>query len=150
VADDLKARIQEDVKTSMRARDRERLGILRQITAAVKQREIDERVDLDEAGVLAVLDKMLKQRRDSEAQYSAAGRTDLAEQEAYEMQVIGEFMPRPLEEGEIAAMIEAAIAETGAASMRDMGKVMGLLKPALQGRADLGAVSGAIKARLPG
>ncbi len=147
---DLKSRIQEDVKTAMRARDRDRLGVLRLITAAIKQREVDERVTLDDAGVLQVLDKMVKQRRDSESQYRDAGRADLADREAYEIGIVQEYMPEALDEAEIAALIDGAIAETGAAGMKDMGKVMGLLRPQVQGRADMGAVSAAVKARLSG
>ncbi len=147
---DLKSRIQEDVKTAMRARDRDRLGVLRLITAAIKQREVDERVTLDDAGVLQVLDKMVKQRRDSESQYRDAGRADLADREAYEIGIVQEYMPEALDEAEIAALIDGAIAETGAAGMKDMGQVMGLLRPQVQGRADMGAVSAAVKARLSG
>lgn len=145
---DLKSRIQEDVKTAMRARDRDRLGVLRLITAAIKQREVDERVTLDDAGVLQVLDKMVKQRRDSESQYRDAGRADLADREAYEIGIVQEYMPEALDEAEIAALIDGAIAETGAAGMKDMGKVMGLLRPKVQGRADMGAVSAKVKQRL--
>ena len=144
----LKQRIQDDVKDAMRARDKARLGVLRQVTAAIKQREVDERVELGETDVVAVLDKMIKQRRDAESQYRDAGRAELAEQEAYEIEVIGAYMPEPLDEAALAALVDAAIAESGATSMREMGKVMGLLKPQLQGRADLGAVSAAVKARL--
>lgn len=145
---DLKQRILDDVKSAMRARDRERLGVLRQITAAIKQREVDERVELDDAAVVAVLDKMIKMRRDAHAQFEQAGRTDLAAQEAFEIEVAGSYMPAPLDEAEVAALIDAAVAETGATGMRDMGKVMGVLKGRLQGRADLGAVSASVKARL--
>ncbi len=146
----LKDRIQDDVKDAMRARDKERLGVLRLMTAAIKQREVDERVELDDPQVLAVLDKMIKQRRDSQAQYADAGREELAAQEAYEIEVIGAYMPAALDEEAVAAEVDAAVAEAGAESMRDMGKVMGLLKPRLQGRADLGAVSALVKARLGG
>ena len=148
--DSLKQRIQEDVKSAMRAKDKLVLGTLRMVTAAIKQREVDERIELDDPQVLAVLDKMIKQRRDSQAQYADAGREELAAQEAYEIEVIGAYMPAALDEEAIAAEIDAAVAEIGAESMRDMGKVMGLLKPRLQGRADLGAVSGLVKARLGG
>ena len=144
----LKDRIQDDVKDAMRARDKERLGVLRQMTAAIKQREVDERIELDDPQVLAVLDKMIKQRRDSQSQYADAGREELAAQEAYEIEVIGQYMPAALDEAAIAAEVDAALAEAGAGSMRDMGKVMGLLKPRLQGRADLGAVSALVRARL--
>ena len=145
---ELKSRIQEDVKSAMRAKDRERLGVLRLITSAIKQREVDERIELDDAGVLGALDKMLKQRRESARQYDDAGRDDLAGQERYEMEIISAYMPQPLTGAEIDALIAGAVAETGAGSIRDMGRVMGVLKPALQGRADMGAVSAAVKARL--
>jgi len=150
MSDDLKSRIQEDVKAAMRARDRERLGVLRLISAAIKQREVDERIRLDDAAVLQVLDKMVKQRRDSEAQYRDAGRDELAEREAMEIAVITSYLPEPLSEEQLAALVEAAIAESGAAGMKDMGRVMGLLRPRVQGRADMGAVSAAVKARLAG
>lgn len=145
---ELRTRIEDDVKSAMRARDRERLGVLRLITAAIKQREVDERVTLDDAGVLQVLDKMVKQRRDSEAQFRAAGREDLATQEAFELAILGEFLPAALDAAALAALIDAAIAEAGAAGMNDMGKVMGVLRPHVQGRADMAAVSAAVKARL--
>lgn len=146
----LKQRITEDMKTAMRGGDKRRLGIIRLIQAALKQREVDERIELDDAQVLATLDKMVKQRRDSIAQYEKAGRGDLAEQEAYEIGVIQEYLPAALSEAEIDALVEAAIAASGAASMRDMGAVMAQLKPKLQGRADMGAVSKKIKSRLGG
>jgi hypothetical protein len=145
---DLRARILDDVKSAMRARAKERLGVLRLITAAIKQREVDERVTLDDAGVLQVLDKMVKQRRDSEAQFHDAGREDLAAQEAFELAILGEYMPAALDEAALAALIDAAIAETAAAGMKDMGKVMAVLRPKVQGRADMAAVSAAVKARL--
>lgn len=148
MSDDLKARIQDDVKATMRARDRARLSVLRLITAALKQKEVDERTTLDDAGVLAVLDKMIKQRRDSEQQYAKAGRQDLADQESFEIEVIQEYMPTALSASEVDQMIDAALEETGAASMKDMGRLMGLLKPKLQGRADMGEVSARVKARL--
>jgi uncharacterized protein YqeY len=146
----LKARIQEDMKGAMRSGDKRRLGVIRLILSAVKQREVDERIELDDTQVLAVLDKMLKQRRESLAQYEQAGRADLAEQESFEIGVVQSYMPQPLGAAEIDALIDAAIAETGAAGIKDMGKVMGILKPKLQGRADMGAVSGQIKAKLGG
>ena len=142
------SRINEDVKSAMRNKDKERLGTLRLITAAIKQKEVDERISLDDADVLAVLDKMLKQRKDSIEQYSKAGRQDLADKEQYEVGIIQEYMPAQLSEAEIAQMIEEAISETGASGMKEMGKVMGLLKPKLQGRADMGQVSQQIKSRL--
>jgi uncharacterized protein YqeY len=131
----LKATIQEDVKSAMRARDKARLGVLRLISAAIKQKEVDERVELDDTGVLAVLDKMAKQRRESLEQYSKAGRQDLADQEQFELEVL-------------ARLIDQAIADSGASSMRDMGAVMGALKPLVQGRADMKAVSTAVRDRL--
>ena len=144
----LKSRIQDDVKNAMRAHQRERLAALRLLTAAIKQKEVDERIELNDEQVLAVLDKMVKQRRDSIQQYSNAGREDLAAQEAAEIEVIQEFLPAALSEPEILAIIDAAIAETAAESMRDMGKVMGVVKPQVQGRADVGMVSGLVKKKL--
>ncbi|HEB59479.1 MAG TPA: GatB/YqeY domain-containing protein [Gammaproteobacteria bacterium] len=146
----LKDRILEDTKDAMRARDKARLGVLRLITAAIKQKEVDERIELDDAAVLAVLEKMVKQRRDSIAQYEKAGRDDLREVEEFELQLIQTYLPEQLSDDEIAALIDKAIATTGAASMKDMGKVMGMLKPKLAGRADMGKVSQAIKQRLSG
>ena len=135
----------------MRARDKARLGTLRMVTAAIKQQEVDQRTSpLDDASVVAVLDKMLKQRRESARQYEDARRDDLADVERKEMAIIERYMPRALDPAEIDAMIEAAVDDTGAASMRDMGRVMSLLKPRVQGRADMGAVSAAVKARLSG
>ena len=145
---ELKTSIESAVKDAMRAREKARLATLRLVTAEFKRVEVDERIELDDARVLAILDKMLKQRTDSEAQYRAADRADLADVEAAEMAVIREFMPAALSDEEIDAAIDAAIAASGAESMRDMGKVMGILKPELQGRADMGAVSGRVKARL--
>ena len=145
---ELKTTIESAVKDAMRARDKARLATLRLVTAEFKRVEVDERIELDDSRVLAILDKMLKQRTDSEAQYRAADRADLADQEAAEMVVIRDFMPAALSETEIDAAIDAAIAASGAESMRDMGKVMGILKPELQGRADMGAVSGRVKGRL--
>ena len=144
----LKDRITDAMKDAMRAKDKDRLGAIRLITAAIKQKEVDERADMDDAAVLAVLDKMLKQRRDSIKQYNDAGRDELAAREEYEVGIIQEFMPAQLGEGEIAAIIDAAISETGAETMKDMGKVMGIVRPQVQGRADMGAISGVIKARL--
>ena len=146
----LKTRILEDVKDAMRARDKARLGTLRMVTAAIKQREVDERVTLDDASVIAVLEKMLKQRRESAGQYERAGRGDLAAAEREEIAVIEQYMPRALDPAEVDAMIAAAIEEAAAATMKDMGRVMGLLKPRVQGRADMGAVSAAVRARLSG
>ena len=144
----LKQRLVEDMKTAMKAGDKRRLGVIRLINAAIKQREVDERIELDDTQVLAVLDKMLKQRRDSITQYEGAGREDLAEIERYEVGVCQEYMPEALGEDEIAALIDEAIAATGAASMKDMGKVMGMVKPKVQGRGDMGAVSALVKQRL--
>ncbi len=146
----LKQRIQDDIKTAMREGDKRRRGVIRLMMAAIKQREVDSRVELDEAQVLAVLDKMVKQRRESLAQYEKAGRDDLAEQERYEISVLQEYLPEALSEEEIAAMVDEAIAQAGATSIRDMGKVMGQLKPKMQGRADMGVVSGLVKQKLAG
>ena len=135
----------------MRARDKARLGTLRMVTAAIKQREVDQRIShLDDASVVAVLEKMLKQRRESATQYEDAGRDDLAAAERGEIAIIEQYMPRALDAAEIDAMVEAAIDDAGAATMKDMGRVMGLLKPRMQGRADMGAVSTTVKARLSG
>ena len=135
----------------MRARDKARLGTLRMVTAAIKQREIDGRTSpLDDASVVAVLEKMLKQRRESASQYDSAGRDDLAAAEREEIAIIETYMPRGLDSAEIDAMIAAAIDDTGATTMKDMGRVMGLLKPRVQGRADMSAVSATVKARLSG
>ena len=144
----LKEHIQQDVKDAMRAREKSRLATIRLITAAIKQREVDERIELDDAQVLAVLDKMVKQRRESISQFEKAGRDDLILQEASELEIIQSYLPEQLTEAEITALIDAAMETTGAASIKDMGKVMGQLKPKLQGRADIGAVSAMIKARL--
>ena len=146
----VKEQIQQDMKDAMRGGDKPRLGVIRLVMAAIKQREVDERVELDDAAVTAVLDKMAKQRRESIAQYSKAGREDLVDQENYELEVLKNYLPEQLGEAEIDAMIQAAIEATGAASIKDMGKVMGQLKAKLQGRADMGAVSARIKARLSG
>ena len=144
----LKSRIQDDVKQAMRARDKARLSVLRLITAAIKQKEVDERIELSDGDVLAVLDKMAKQRRESLEQYRKAGRDDLADQEQFELELLGEFMPEPLGEAELERLIQAAIEETGASSMRDMGAVMAALREQVQGRADMKAVSDSVRARL--
>lgn len=144
----LKQRLVEDMKTAMKAGEKRRLGVIRLINAAIKQREVDERIELDDIQVLAVLDKMLKQRRDSITQYEAAKREDLADQERYEIGVCQEYLPTALTADEIAALIEAAIVASGAVSLKDMGKVMAHLKPQVQGRADVGAVSALVKQRL--
>jgi uncharacterized protein YqeY len=144
----LKNRIQEEVKNAMRARDKERLSVLRLVSAAIKQREVDERIELDDEQVLMVLDKMVKQRRESLEQYEKAAREDLAAQERLELEVIQSFMPEPLGEAELNELIKAAIAESGASSMRDMGSVMSVLRPQVQGRADMKLVSQAVKSQL--
>lgn len=144
----LKAQILDDVKTAMRAREQKRLTALRLITAAIKQIEVDKRVELDDQGVLAVLDKMVKQRRDSLQQYETAGRDDLAVQEKYELELIGTYLPEALSDEEVAELIAKAIDETGASSIRDMGVVMNKLRGDVQGRADMKAVSSAVKAQL--
>jgi uncharacterized protein YqeY len=144
----LKQQLTDAMKAAMKGGDKARLGVIRLILAAVKQREVDERIELDDNQVLAVLDKMVKQRRDSIEQYSAAGRDELAAQEAAEIEVIQQFLPAALSESEILAIVEAAISESGAQSVRDMGKVMALVKPKVQGRADVGMVSGLVKQRL--
>ncbi len=146
----LQARIQDDMKAALRAGDKARLGAIRLILAAVRQREIDDRTQLDDSQVMAVLDKMLKQRRESIAQYEKAGREDLVAKEHQEMEVIRAYLPEPLSAAEIEALVTAAIEEAGAASLRDMGKVMGLLKPRLAGRADMGQVSRQVRERLGG
>ncbi|WP_421620726.1 GatB/YqeY domain-containing protein [Alkalilimnicola ehrlichii] len=147
-ASELKTRLQQAVKEAMRARDKTRLGVLRMATAAVKQREVDERTELDDPQVLEVLTRMVKQRRESIAQYRDAGRDDLAAVEEAELDVLAGFMPQPLSEADLQAMVDQVIADTGAAGMQDMGRVMGQLKPQVQGRADMGAVSKMVKARL--
>ena len=147
---DLSARINDDVKAAMKAKDKSRLGVLRLITAAIKQREVDEQISLDDNQVLAVLEKMVKQRKDSIAQYEKAGRDELAQQEAFEIGIIQDYLPEQLSDAEIEALIEDAISSTGAASMKDMGKVMGTLKPKLAGRADMAQVSQIIKKQLSG
>jgi hypothetical protein len=146
----LKDRIGEDVKAAMRARDAARLATLRLATAALKQKEVDERVVLDDAAVLAVLEKMIKQRRESIAQFEKGGRADLAAQESAEIAVLSAYLPQQMGEAEVAAAVGAAVAESGAAGVKDMGKVMALLRPRLAGRADMGRVSALVKARLAG
>jgi uncharacterized protein YqeY len=144
----LKQRIQDDMKVAMKSGEKDRLGVIRLMMAAIKQREVDERIQLDDAQVIAVLDKMMKQRRESIVQYQAAGREDLVNVENAEIQVIREYLPKALSESEIEGLIKAAIAETGAANIADMGKVMAVVKPKMQGRADLSAVSARIKSLL--
>ena len=144
----LKSQIQDDVKSAMRARDQKRLTALRLMTAAIKQIEIDERIELDDQAVLAVLDKMVKQRRDSLSQFEAAGRDDLAAQEQFELELIAVYLPEALSDDEVAALIKQAMEESGASSIRDMGAVMNILRGQVQGRADMKAVSSAVKAQL--
>ncbi|MEC8429685.1 MAG: GatB/YqeY domain-containing protein [Pseudomonadota bacterium] len=144
----LKDSIKDAMKAAMRAKEKERLGTIRMIQAEIKRIEVDERIDVDDQRILAILDKMCKQRRDSISQFEEAGRDELAAIERTEMAVIQEFLPAALSEAEINELIEQAVASSGAESPRDMGKVMGILKPQLQGRADMGPVSQLIKARL--
>jgi uncharacterized protein YqeY len=144
----IKDRIQQDMKDAMRARDKARLGTIRLILAAIKQREVDERIELNDEQVIVVLDKMAKQRRESISQFEKAGRDDLIAQEASELDIILTYLPKALGEDELNALIDAAMQSTGASGIKDMGKVMGQLKPKIQGRADMGAVSALIKSRL--
>ena len=144
----LKARLTEAMKAAMRAQEKARLGAIRLIQAEIQRVEVDERIDVDDARVLAILDKMIKQRRDSIQQFESAGRTDLVEIEAGELAVIQEFLPQALGEAELELLIDGAMRESGAIAMKDMGKVMAILKPQVQGRADMGLVSQRIKARL--
>lgn len=144
----LKQQITDAMKAAMKGGDKPRLAVIRLMLAAIKQREVDERIELDDSQVLAVLDKMVKQRRDSIKQYGDAGRDDLVAQEAAEVEIIQEFLPAALTDDEVAAIIDQAIADSGAESMRDMGKVMSLVKPQVQGRADVGKVSGLVKQKL--
>ncbi|WP_305839064.1 GatB/YqeY domain-containing protein [Photobacterium leiognathi] len=141
-------RLKDEQKAAMKAKDKPRLGAIRLALSAIKQREVDEKITLNDDDVLAVLTKMVKQRRDSVAQYEAAGRQDLADVEHAEISVLAEFMPQPLTEEEISALMDEAIAATGAVSMQYMGKVMGVLKPQIQGRADMGIVSKLVKTKL--
>ncbi|MBD3653876.1 GatB/YqeY domain-containing protein [Kangiella sp.] len=144
----LNDQIKEAMKDAMRAKDKARLSTIRLILSAIKQVEVDTRAELDDTAILAILDKMVKQRRESIKQYEDAGRQELADVEHAEIEVLQEFLPKPLTDDEIAELIEQAISSTGAESIKDMGKVMGILKPQLQGRADMGQVSGKIKSRL--
>ena len=146
----LKQRLTDDMKTAMKAGEKERLATIRLVNAAIKQKEVDERIELDDAQVLAVLEKLVKQRKDSVTQYEAANREDLAAIERAEIVVIEQYLPAKLGEAEVQAAIEAAVAETGAAGPADMGKVMGVLKPRLAGQADMGQVSALLKRRLAG
>lgn len=144
----LKSRITDDMKTAMRNKEAEKLAAIRMLIAAVKQKEIDERIELDDAQTLAVVEKQIKQRRDSIDQYDKAGRDDLAARERAELEVLSAYLPAQASEQEIAAAIDAAITDTGATGMRDMGKVMGVLKTSLAGKADMGAMSAQVKAAL--
>lgn len=148
MSNNLKDQLTAEMKLAMKAKDKDRLLVIRNMLAAIKQVEIDGKVILDDAMILAVLDKMLKQRRDSYQQFTEAGRTDLAEKEAYEMTVIQAFMPLPLTQEEIEKMVEVAVAQAEAKTMQDMGKVMGILKPKMQGRVDMAEVSKKIKSKL--
>ena len=145
---ELLAQVKNSMKEAMRAKQKERLSAIRMLLAQVKQVEVDERIDVTDTHVLAILDKMIKQRKDSIAQFESAGRDELAQIEKNEIDALQEFMPQALSEEEIAQLIDAALTQSGAESMRDMGKVMAILKPQMQGRADMGAVSGLIKKRL--
>ena len=144
----LKAQIQDDVKTAMKAGEKDRLKVLRLVTAALKQFEVDERKELDDAGVLKILGKMVKQRRDSIDQYSKGGRQDLADIEAAEIEIIETYLPEQMSDEEVDALVAEAISATGAESIRDMGKVMGAIKAKAEGRTDMGAVGARVKARL--
>jgi uncharacterized protein len=144
----LKARIQEDMKSAMRAGEKDKLANIRMVMAAIKQREVDERIELDDAQVLGVIDKMVKQRRESITQFAAGGRADLVAKEEAELRLLGAYLPAPLTDSEIDALIGEAVAATGAASIKDMGKVMAAIKAKAAGRADMGAVGARIKARL--
>lgn len=144
----LKVRISDDMKSAMKAKDTERLAAIRLLMAAIKQKEVDERIELDDPAIVVVIDKMLKQRRDSISQYEAAQRQDLADKEKAEMVVLMAYMPQQLSEAEIDELVAKAVVDSAAASMQDMGKVMGLLRPQLAGRADMALVSARIKAKL--
>jgi uncharacterized protein YqeY len=148
MSSDIKLQIDTEVKSAMRARDKQRLGVLRLTMSELKKVEVDERIELDDQRVLAILDKMSKQRKDSLSQYTSAGRDDLAAQESFELKILKEFMPEQLSATELKTLVDAAIAEAGATSVRDMGKVMGILKPQVQGRADMGEVGSLVKADL--
>lgn len=144
----IKATLQEDIKTAMRAKDGDKLTTLRLVTAAIKQKEVDDRVELDDAGVLSILEKMVKQRKDSISQFQAGGRQDLVDKEQAELAIISAYMPEQMSEAEVAKAVDAAVAQAGAAGPQDMGKVMAILKPSLAGKADMGLVSQMLKARL--
>ena len=144
----LKNQITEDMKTAMRAKDSTRLGAIRLLLSAIKQREVDERIELTDADVIAVIEKMLKQRRDSIAAFESANRTDLADIEKFEVTVLQTYMPKQMSDAQISAIVDQVIAESGAEGAKDMGKVVGLVKPLVAGMADMGKVSGLIKSRL--
>ncbi len=144
----LKQQITEDMKTAMRAKDVSRLSAIRMLLAAIKQREVDERIELDDEQILTVIEKMLKQRRDSLSQYEAANRQDLADVEKLEISVLQTYLPQPLTDAEVAALLDQAVEASGAAGMKDMGKVMAILKPQITGRADAAKVSALVKAKL--
>ena len=146
----LKAQITEDMKAAMKAKDAQRLSAIRLLLAAIKQKEVDERIEVPDAGVLAIVDKLIKQRRDSITQYQAANRQDLVAAETFELEVLSGYLPKPLSDAEVAEEIARAVTEAGATSVADMGKVMGLLKGRLAGRADMGKVSGQVRTRLAG
>ena len=146
----LREQLTEDMKTAMKAREAEKLGAVRLILAAVKQREIDERITLDDAGVIAVIEKMIKQRKDSISQFEKAARQDLADKEKFELSILGAYLPQQLSQAEVDAIIGEAVASTGAKSPADMGKVMAAVKPRLAGRADMGKVSALVKGKLTG
>lgn len=145
---DLQKQIQGAVVSAMKAGEKERLAIIRLMTSAMKQIEVDERIELDDTRVIVILDKMVKQRRESIAQFKTAGRDDLVKQESYEIDIIQEFLPQALSEEEVDDIVNQAIEKTGAASIKDMGKVMGIVKPQIVGRADMGEISGRIKSLL--
>lgn len=146
----VKTRLKDDMKQAMRSGDKARLGTVRMALAAIQQREVDERIELDDAAVLGVIEKMIKQRRESVEQYRAGQRDDLADKEAAEIEVLSSYLPEPLDAAELAAMVDAAIAATGAASMKDMGRVMAELRAQAQGRADMAVLSATVKAKLAG
>jgi len=146
----LREQLNEDIKNAMKAREQDKLAALRLMLSAVKQREVDERITLDDAGVIGIVEKMIKQRKDSISQYEKAARQDLADREKYEISVIEAYLPKQMSEAEIGSAVDAAVASTGAKGASDMGKVMGVLKPQLAGKADMGKVSALVKARLAG
>jgi uncharacterized protein YqeY len=144
----VKNQLRDDMKQAMRSGDKARLGVVRMALAAIQQREVDERIELDDAGVLGVIEKMIKQRRESVEQYRSGGRQDLADKESAEIEVLSAYLPEPLGEAELAALVDAVVAETGASSMKDMGKVMAELRNRAQGRADMAVLSAQVKSRL--